>query len=74
MDVESLEIKTHRMTQYGVNSSEEQRADLGAVQLQLVVSDPPGFAVLQPLGRLLLHVVFLQPIRLDQLLKGRRAA
>lgn len=51
-----------------------QRADLGAVELQLVVGDPPGLAVLQLLGRLLLHVVFLQPIRLDHLLEGRHAA
>lgn len=57
-----------------MNYSEQQHADLGAVQLQLIVCDPPGLAVLQPLRSLLLHVVFLQPIRLDQLLKGRHAA
>ena len=42
---------------------------LGAVQLQLVVGDPPGLAVLQPLRRLLLHVVLLQPVRLDHVLE-----
>lgn len=48
--------------------------DLGAVQLQLVVSDPPGFAVLQSLRCVLLHLVLLQSIWLDHLLKGRDAA
>lgn len=49
-------------------------ADLGLVELQLVVSDPPGLLGLQPLRSLLLHVVFLQPVRLDQLLKAQLAA
>lgn len=48
-------------------------ADLGSVQVQLVVSDPPGLAVLQPLSSFLLHVVLFQAVWLDQLLKGGHA-
>lgn len=48
--------------------------DLSAVQLQLVVSDPPGFAVLQSLRCVLLHLVLFQSIWLDHLLKSRDAA
>lgn len=44
-------------------------ADLGLVELQLVIGDPPGFLGLQPLCCLLLHVILLQPERLNQLLK-----
>lgn len=49
-------------------------ADLGPVQVQLIVGDPPGLAVLQPLGSFLLHVVLLQAVRLDHLLEGRHAS
>lgn len=48
-------------------------ADLGLVELQLVVSDLPGLLSLQPLRSLLLHVVLPQPVRLDQLLKAQLA-
>lgn len=44
---------------------------LGLVELQFIVGDPPGLLGLQPLGGLLLHVVLLQPVRLDQLLEGQ---
>lgn len=44
-------------------------ADLGLVEHQFVVGDPPRFLGLQPLCSLLLHVILLQPVRLDQLLK-----
>ena len=50
------------------------RADLSLVELQLVVRDPPGLLGLQPLGGLLLHVVLLQPVRLDQLLETQLTA
>jgi len=46
-------------------------ADLGPVELQLVVCDPPGLLGLQPLCSLLLHVVLLQPVRLDELLEAQ---
>lgn len=48
--------------------------DLGLVELQFVVGDPPGLLGLQPLCSLLLHVVLLQPVRLDQLLKTQLTA
>lgn len=48
-----------------------RRENLGFVELQLVVGDPPGLLGLQPLCSLLLHVVLLQPVRLDQLLKAQ---
>lgn len=44
--------------------------NLCPVELQLIISDPPGLLGLQPLGSLLLHVVLPQPIGLDHLLKG----
>lgn len=49
-------------------------ADLGLVELQLVVGDPPGLLGLQPLGGLLLHVVLPQPVRLHQLPEAQLAA
>lgn len=48
--------------------------DLGLVELQFVVGDPPGLLGLQSLCSLLLHVILLQPVRLDQLLKSQLAA
>lgn len=48
--------------------------DLCPVELQFVVSDPPGLQGLLPLCSFLLHVVFLQPVRLNQLLKAQLTA
>lgn len=52
----------------------QRQADLGLVELQLVISDPPGFLGLQPLCCLLLRVVLLQPEGLDQLPKRQLTA
>lgn len=58
----------------GESSSGRLRwADLGPVELQLVVRDPPGLLGLQPLRRLLLHVVLPQLVRLDHLLEDGHA-
>ena len=46
-------------------------SDLGPVQLQLIVADPPGLQSLKVLGFSLLHVVLLQPVGLNQLLEAQ---
>lgn len=68
----------HRMfTTLGSNNisaTAQSAADLGLVEFQFVVGDPPGFLSLQLLRSLLLHVILLQSVWLDQLFKAQFTA
>lgn len=44
--------------------------NLCPVELQLIISDPPGLLGFQPLRSFLLHVILPQPVGLNHLLKG----